>query len=51
MSNYQALQSIDFQGSIEASAAKLSPESQRGLSEESWNCILAGELNKISRRN
>lgn len=42
MSNYQALQSIDFQGSIEASAAKLSPESQRGLSEESWNCILAG---------
>lgn len=40
--SYSALHSIDFHSGIEASAPKLSPESQRGLSDESWNCIVGG---------
>lgn len=39
---YSALQTIDFQGGIEASAPKFSSESVQGLHEESWNSIVTG---------
>lgn len=41
--SYQQLQTIDLQGGINPSAARLSPESMESLSDGSWNNIVSGD--------